>query len=552
VNWRDTLAAWIRPQTQERSLTPAQIWGRGLEDWYASQSAAGYSVTVETAMRAALGSCVRLLADDIASLPVDAYRKSGEDTLPIDPPDWLRSPTGRRWDTMAAHISDVVTSYGSDGNIFLLCFPNVEDAEVLQVLDPVKVDIGQRSTGAVEYKDLTTGKTFGEDRVLHIPWLRLPGQLRGLSVIQAAKESTGLELAAREWASRFFSNGATLGGIIEIPRESGVLTQEQLDDFKAQFKIRNVGTRKSWALGVLQGGATYNATAIKPQEAELEPLWRHVLEEACRIYHIPPHLMASQSPGAQGYASVEHRSIEYVVHAVVPIVRRIEAAYSQLIPGDDTFIKFNLNGLLRGDVKTRGEFYQIMTAIKAMRPEEVRALEDLPRDPENTGYLETPNNTPQPAAEPAEDEGRGLSLTLNDAPITMAPEVRIDSVAVSEAGVAQIAEASTTGIAAGISVLGESIAQDNRALSDTFTGALTRVEETARLMAAELADVKARQAAAEEREAKRRQPVQFDIRRDESGRTSEVYVRQGEKVTRKSIRHDANGRVIGVFEEAMA
>lgn len=374
-----------------RALTPAQIFNTGLDDWYSGDTAAGVRVTAESAMRAASGACIRLIADDISSLPVDFFRKVGDDSIPIDAPRWYDYPFANRWGTWPDHIAQVVVSFLTDGNAFVEGLPNTITVEHLDVLDPSKVTL-TTVDGMTVYRYGARGIEYSDAQLMHIPWITLPGKRRGLNVIDASKESTGLELAAREWAARFFSNGATLGGIIEVPREAGVLSKESAEALRDQFANRHTGKRKAFAFGVLTGGAKWVQNTVSPQEADLAPLWRHVLEEAARLYHVPPHLLASQESGGASFASVEQRSIAYVQHAIVPIVRRLETAYSRLLPGEDTFVKFNVNALLRGDIKTRAEAYSIALQNKWMKRSEVRRYEDLRPDPMADDYLDTPNN----------------------------------------------------------------------------------------------------------------------------------------------------------------
>lgn len=532
MSFLDTFKTWV----WQRTITPAQLFSTGQDGWYEFESAAGVAVTAEQAMRSAVGACVRLLADDIATLPIDAFRKVGEDSVPIPLPPWLDRPSGRPWDTSIPFISDFVVSLGTDGNTFLLATPTVFDIERLDVADPDLCEIDERD--GLVYR--INGKEYGVERVVHVPWVRLPGKTRGINVVQSSKDSSGLELAAREWAGAFFRNGATVGGNIRFPVGSPKPTKEEQDELRKAFAKRHEGRRKSHVFGILYGGAEYDPTTLKPAEAELGPLWRHVLEEACRIYHIPPHLLSSQDPGGSSFSSVEQRSIEYVMHGVRGFVVRIERALSRLVPGDDTFIRIDVNGLMRGDFKTRVEAYGVLLDKKVVKRSEVRALEDLRPLPEADDWLETPNNNPKEAPE------RGLDLTFNDAPTTFSPEVRIDSVQVSEAGVERIAEASTTGIAAGIAVLGSEMATGADRLADTFTSSLTRVEETARSLAVEVIALKERQDAAEEREAARSQPVEFFVEKDAQGRTSHIIERRGASVVKKRVERDETGAVLSI------
>jgi HK97 family phage portal protein len=406
VGLRDNLLAsldrfgqrWVADQ---RAITPTQLFGTGLDDWYAGNTSAGIQVTAEAAMRAAQGACIGLIADDIASLPVDFYMELAEAKVPMpEEPGWYDQPGTSRWDTWPDHISQVVISLLSDGNAFVQGIPDTMSPAILDVLDPGTVAV-RKENGAKQYVVQGAQAPYGDAEIMHIPWRRMPGKLRGLNPVESAKETTGLELAAREWASRFFSNGATLGGLIQVP--AGVpMTKDGIAALREQFANQHVGKRKAFAFGVLTGGAEWIQNTVTPQDSALAPLWRQVLEEAARIYHIPPHLLASQESGASSYASVEHRSIEYVQHAIVPVVRRLEVAYSRLVPGPETYLKFNVNALLRGDIKTRAEAYSFFLQNKVLQPSYVAQLEDFPPDQAAPGWLETPNNNGPRDAAPAE------------------------------------------------------------------------------------------------------------------------------------------------------
>lgn len=395
----DRAVQWVASKDTNQRATGLEDLGSEAFGYALSRDAggvpdAGEDVTVEAAMRAAMGAAVRLIADDVAALPLKAYRKVGDGREPLaNPPGWLEQPGLGRFDTRVEFVSDLVVSLLTDGNIFVDAAPNTINPQRLMVLPPEQVDI-KNPTSIVESPLYTVGGVgeFTDARIAHTAWVRLPGQRRGINMVDLARESTGLELAARRWAGNFFQNGATLGGVVILPKDVKRPTKDEAAALRRQFENRHKGNRKSWLLGILTGGATIVDGSIKPQEAELAPLWDHVLEEACRLFHVPPHMLASQS-GAAAFASVEHRSIEYVQHAVIPVVTRLEALLSLLIPGDDTFVRFNVDALLRGDMKTRAETRAIEIGHRVITRDEWRASEDMPPAPgDEGGYLLTPNS----------------------------------------------------------------------------------------------------------------------------------------------------------------
>jgi HK97 family phage portal protein len=307
---------------EERALSYQQAWGSDQDDLYwTSLTSSGERVTVESAMRVAVGKCVRLLSDDISSLPLDVF--AGQEPTAL--PQWMVTPTGRPTDLFMSYVSDWVTSQGMDGNTFTLALPNVFAPEYVEVLDPVATEI---LDDRPDHYRLPSGVEAKPNTILHVPWMRIPGTRRGVSPVKDSKESIGLELAAQQWVGAFFANGGALGGIVSVPGGPETVNAEKM---REQFVSRHTGSDNWWKPAVLTGGATYDTNTISPKDAELGPLWTHVLEEAMAIFHIPPHLMSVIDTGAAARASVEERGIGYVRHAIRPFTTRFERAHSLML-----------------------------------------------------------------------------------------------------------------------------------------------------------------------------------------------------------------------------
>jgi len=497
---RERIRDWLG--IEERAITPAQLFNTG--QWVdLAGTSSGQVVTAETAMRAALGSCVRLLADDISTLPVNVMARDGRVTTEVPPPSWLERQGHDGF--LFNYISDWITSLGTDGNAFTLTLPNRFYPEFIEVLDPTTAEFDEKSR---EIHIKANGVDVPEDRLLWVPWLRMPGKLRGISPVEASRESVGLELAAQKWAGAFFRNGGTLGGIITVPGGPETVDAEKL---REQFEAKHKGERNWHKPAVLTGGGTYSAETVKPAEAELAPLWTHVLEEAMRVYHIPPHLLSVIDTGAAARASVEERGISYVRHAARPFATRFEQSHGRMLP-EGQFLKLNMNALLRGDAKTRAEFYSTMLDAKVMAREEVRDLEDLPFVGE-LGWLETPNNNGVPESTPSEEP---RSLSIDTTVIGEDSTMRI---------IEQTREASKAGAADVLAEVRERMDAQDAVISGQD-----------KLLAELLA------ASEEFRSALTARNDPPDISTDGDF----VYYRRGREVTRKRVMRDERGRVTGL------
>lgn len=385
--------SWVRSLLPElRVLTPARLFGLALDQ--NAYSPSGVSVDQEKALTmSAMWGAVNLLSSDISALPVKAIRlRSGLQTDVDPPPLWMTTPNERDVNmTFIEHVSQVVISLLLDGNAFVLMLPDVGNIQGLEVLNPRKVDIKKRPDGTPYFilragslgQDDLEDRSFDGTEVLHIPWIRLPGQARGKSPVEAQRTNIGTALAAEEFAARFFANGAHMSGVIEYP--PGVEpNQQQLDDLIRRFTIRHGGVRKSHAVGALTSGAKFHEMSVNPVDSQLIEAQQWTVEQVARCYNIPPHMLGSQIPGGQAYASVEQKAQDYVTHAILPIVVRLEDTYSRLLPRGQS-LKFNLNGLVRGDIMARWRAYRFGWETGTLTIDDILRLEDMDPTGDNIG-----------------------------------------------------------------------------------------------------------------------------------------------------------------------
>jgi HK97 family phage portal protein len=377
------------------------VWG---SEETTSNTIAGVQVSAETALHApAVWACVRLISGAIAGLPLHAYRGTGNERTEINLPEWIRRPNPKNPNlTKGVHIQQVVTSMLLDGNAFVYVIRAMGEPQRMKVLDPATVTIEAQGDDVV-YRVTGADRLLTPDDIIHIPYLVVPGKERGLNPVDAAKESIGLALAADEYGAAYFGNGATLSGTLEFP-VGAEPSPAELERLKKDFAKKHVGSRKSHAVGALTGGATYKPISGSNRDSQLLELREFQVEDIGRLYGVPPHMIGSQKPGAVAYASVEQRNIDFVTHGLQPVIEKLEDGYERALRGQRTYFKFNVDGLLRGDAKSRWEAYGIALDKKVMLREEVRSKEDLGYIGD-LGFLETPNNNApeEPAAsqEPA-------------------------------------------------------------------------------------------------------------------------------------------------------
>jgi len=337
---------------------------------------AGVNITQDNAIRIApVFAAVRLISDSISTLPMDTFFRAGTERRAFRPkPVWVDQPEPDRDVQRADHYQMMIYSLLIHGESFTRkLFDTRGDIIALHIMDPRRFQVIRNPEGRIEYR-IDNGQTvLTEDEIVHITDMRLPGALHGTSRISELRETLGLTKALEEFSATFFGSGSTTSGVIEIP---GEVTAEQAKSIQDSWERGHRGLRKAHRPGVLSGGAKYNATSIAPNESQLLEERAFAVEECARIFRIPVHMLQSTSQGAMSYASVEESSRQFVTYTLLPLIQKIESAYSTLLLGD-AFLKFNVDGLLRANLGDRFTAYSQAIQGGWLSINDIHRLEDL-------------------------------------------------------------------------------------------------------------------------------------------------------------------------------
>jgi HK97 family phage portal protein len=235
---------------------------------------------------------------------------------------------------------------------------------------------------------------FNPSDILHIKGDSEDG-IFGYSVIQRARESIGLGMAAERFGSTFFGNGSTFGGVISWPQ--GVNPQSTAaakKGFMEAIEAQHQGVDKAHRFLALYEGAKYERLGIPPNDAQFLETRQFQIEEICRWFNLPPHKLKHLERSTNN--NIEHQGIEYVTDTLDPewVIWEQELDLKLVSPLERTqqFYEHVREGLLRGDAQARGEFYSKLFSLGAMSPNEIRQRENLnPVDGGDTVYV--PLNT---------------------------------------------------------------------------------------------------------------------------------------------------------------
>lgn len=355
--------------------------------WEADVEASAHSIVSgpisphRARMMAAVWACQSLIADGIASLPIDTYRKTRTPgkKIHVDNPTWIDNPNP--FDTPYNFWHKVMISLlGEDGNAFIFT-PRDANKKILAAyaIDPWIVQVDELSP-VPHY--LIAGEDFTDQEIIHIPAFTRPGWRRGLSIIDYAREAIGLGLAAEEFGARFFSQGTTMTGVVEHP---GKPSPGEVAVLAKMLKKSHAGIKNSHAVGVLTGGSSWKSISITPDQAQFLETRRFQNTQIGQLYRVPPHMVDPTVTSTWG-TGIEEQNRAYVDFTLIPWIVRLEQTISRFLPGGQ-YIKFNVDAMLRGKQAERYKAYLQAISSGIMNPDEARALEDLEPIPGGKGQL---------------------------------------------------------------------------------------------------------------------------------------------------------------------
>lgn len=384
---------------KDKGVTARQNFTSWISSMGSRQSSAGVMVNTESAMGvAAFRACVTLLAESIAQLPCELYRRTadgGRERATDHPVYNLIHSSPNRKDTSFEYYEQAQGSLGIEGNhVALIDRDSYGYPKELIPINYNKLKVLKGSDGMPYYRLLDLNETVPMHMIHHIKYFSLDGYV-GLSPLQTNTDTIGLTIATEQHAAAVFQRGATMSGVIERPATTAAISdQTKVDALLNKFTERHGGgLRNAFSVALLQEGMQYKQLAMDNEKAQLIESRNFGVIEVCRLYKIPPHMV--QHLEKASFNNIEHQGLQYVIYTLLPWVKRHEAAMMRdlLLPDErnNYYIEFNISGLLRGDQKSRYEAYAIGRNWGWLSVNDIRRLENMPPIPGGDRYL-TPLN----------------------------------------------------------------------------------------------------------------------------------------------------------------
>lgn len=372
----------------------------GLISWLSSffglNSATGKTINPINSMAySAVYSCVHIISETMASLPLHVYKKLPDggkvkayehplyELLNYSPNPEQNAFTWRELGQMQLLLWGnfyVFVERNGAGEVIGLYPMLAENVKVYRDTETNKL--------IYEYVD-SKGKIwrFGKEDILHIAGMGFDG-IVGVSPIAMAREAVAIGLASEEMGAAFFRNGANPSGVIEIP-QGEELSKISLEFMSENFQVNYTGGLNSGKIPVLPGGAKFVRTSIPPNDAQWLETRKFQLQEVARIFRVPLHMVGDLS-GAT-FSNIEQQSLEYFRDTILPwSVRWEQAITNALLTKEERKkyeIKFNVDGIIRSDIKARYNAYNIGRNAGFLSVNEIREKENMNPIPNGDTYL---------------------------------------------------------------------------------------------------------------------------------------------------------------------
>ena len=361
-------------------------------------SSSGKAVNEKIALQTtAVYACVRILAETIASLPFHTYRYTlnGKEKAIEHPIYYLLHSEPNPEMTSFVFRETLMSHLLLWGNAYAQIIRDGRGRVLgLYPLLPNRMSVNRNNQGELVYQYEKDGQTyfFRSYEVIHIQGLGFDGPI-GYSPIAMAKYAIGMAIATEEYGAKFFANGANPGGVLEHP---GVVKDPAR--IRESWNAVYQGSSNAHRVAVLEEGMKFQSIGIPPEQAQFLETRKFQLNEIARIFRIPPHMIGDLEKSS--FSNIEQQSLEFVMYTLDPWVVRWEQAIQRALFTENEkrqyFVKFNVDGLLRGDYQSRMNGYAVGRQNGWLSANDIRELENLNRIPEDLGgdlYLINGNMT---------------------------------------------------------------------------------------------------------------------------------------------------------------
>lgn len=394
MKFRDRIKLFLTPQN-----ALFEVLQKYSEDFLSGEEVpadGNLSIDTDTAMGfSAVFACNRVLSETLASCPLLLYEKDdkGNRHQVIDTAEYGLLHYAPNAEMTPVQFKEFgMTNINLGGNFIAQKVFNMH-GELLELRpiswERVRIDI-DKATGRLLYFIDGKQEPKTRDEILHIPGLTLDGYI-GITPLSYAALTIDIGLSQDKFERNFYYNRASTSGIFQYPNELG---DEAFQRLKKDIKKNYTGLSNAGVPMILEGGGQFKEITMKLTDAQFLESKRFRIEDVCRIFRIPLHLVQDLTRSTNN--NIEHQSLEFIVYTMLPWFKRWEENLNlQLLSKEsrrkNRYFEFNISGLLRGDIKSRYEAYAQGRQWGWLSVNDIRRLENMNPIPNGYIYLEPLN-----------------------------------------------------------------------------------------------------------------------------------------------------------------
>ena len=356
---------------EKRDFLSAMSAGRG--------SSAGISVSKSSALTfTAVWSAVRLLSESISILPINVYEreKNGDKSLAINNPSYnLVHNEPNNYMSSVTFFEKIMMDLCLSGNSFVRIVRNGGGTpEALLPLNAQDVKV-KMSDGQIFYHNNNSNNIYDDYDILHFKGVSQDGIL-GLSPITQNANAIGWGMALEDYGNKYFTNSAKLSGVLETDR---ALSEQAIERLKNSFSNTYNQLKNAQSTAILEEGLSFKPITISPEQSQFLASRIFSITEIARMFNIPTFMLQEHSKSS--FNNIESLSQSYVTYTLMPYIRRMESEMNRKLFKTNEkgriFVEWNVNGLLRGNIKDRTDSYKSALINGYMTINEVRRKENM-------------------------------------------------------------------------------------------------------------------------------------------------------------------------------
>lgn len=369
------LKALFGRKVENATLQQPGVFGDSI---FTAKTGSGVYVSEDSALKiSAVYACVRVLSETLAGLPIKVYRTTENGREAVDHPiNQLLNVMPNDTQTAFELTELIMSSLGLRGSSYAQIIRNARgDLQEITPLNARYMKVDQDANGLVfDYQAPGEARVFRKHQIWRVAGLSANG-ITGLSPVGLARETFGLAAASEMSASRMYSNGAQIPGVLEFP---GKLNDDVLKHMREQWAEKQAGAANAHKPLILESGMKYSQIGMSSKDAQFLEARKFQISEIARWFRVPLHKLGELDRAT--FSNIEHQSIEFVTDTILPWCRRLEQSIQRDLLSETErrtlFVRYNLDGLLRGDTQTRYEAYGKAIQDGWLNRNEVRRMEN--------------------------------------------------------------------------------------------------------------------------------------------------------------------------------